>query len=166
MHNRTCGAARPLQHHLWGFIVKSNPVRMHALAVATLCAIAGLAGGPAAAAGRVELSGLPSAAQHDQFIIKYREGSTARANAAQVQDALDRVHGRGTSGVLGLRHVRRLSVGADVVRAARKLDAAEAEALMRDIAAQPDVEYVEVDRLLQAVLTPNDTRYNEQWQYF
>ena len=138
---------------------------MHALAVATLCAIATLAAGPAAA-GRVELSGLSTAPAHDQFIIKYREGSTARANVAQVQQALDRVKPHGTSGVLGLRHVRRLSVGADVVRAPHKLAPAEAETLMREIAAQPDVEYVEVDRLLQAVLTPNDTRYNEQWQYF
>ncbi|QSX79811.1 S8 family serine peptidase [Lysobacter solisilvae] len=135
---------------------------MHALAVATLCA---LAAAPAWA-GRVELSGLPSAAQHDQFIVKYRQGSTAQADASRVQGALDRVTGQGAVGVPGLRHIRRLSVGADVVRVGRKLDAAEAEALMRQIAAQPDVEYVEVDRLLQAVLTPNDTRYNEQWQYF
>ena len=130
---------------------------MHALAVATLCA---LAAAPAWA-GRVELSGLPSAAQHDQFIVKYRQGSTAQADASRVQGALDRVTGQGAVGVPGLRHIRRLSVGADVVRVGRKLDAAEAEALMRQIAAQPDVEYVEVDRLLQAVLTPNDTRYNE-----
>ena len=62
-------------------------------------------------------------------------------------------------------HMRRLAVGADVVRADRKLDRVEAETLMRQLAADPNVEYVEVDRLLQALLTPNDPRYPEQWGY-
>ena len=32
--------------------------------------------------------------------------------------------------------------------------------------ADPDVEYAEEDLLLQPLLTPDDPRYNEQWQYF
>ena len=60
---------------------------------------------------------------------------------------------------------RRLAVGADVVRADAKLDRAEAETLMRKLAADPNVEYVEVDRLNTIRLTPNDTRYGEQWGY-
>ena len=36
---------------------------------------------------------------------------------------------------------------------------------MRQIAADPSVEYVEVDKLNKPLLTPNDTRYSEQWGY-
>ena len=36
---------------------------------------------------------------------------------------------------------------------------------MRQIAADPNVEYVEVDKLNKPLLTPNDTRYSEQWGY-
>jgi serine protease len=137
---------------------------MHALAVATLLA---LGTASAAAAGRLELTGLQSAEQHDQFIVKYRDGSAPRANAANLQRSLDAaILGVGQGRGLGLKQLRRLAVGADVVRTSQKLDRVVAEALMRQLAADPNVEYVEVDRRLQIALTPNDTRYNEQWQYF
>ncbi|NQD95673.1 S8 family serine peptidase, partial [Pseudomonas sp. CrR25] len=67
---------------------------------------------------------------------------------------------------LGVGHLRRTAVGADVIRSARKLNRAGAEALMQQIAANPNVEYVEVDALLKPVFTPNDSRYNEQWHYY
>jgi serine protease len=38
---------------------------------------------------------------------------------------------------------------------------------MQQIAADPNVEYVEVDRIMKPVFTPNDTHYaNYQWHYF
>src|SRR5690606_35768582 len=37
---------------------------------------------------------------------------------------------------------------------------------MRQIAANPNVEFVQVDRLLQHTLTPNDSSYSQQWGYF
>jgi len=137
---------------------------MHALAVATTLALTATA---ATAAGRVELSGLQSADRYDQFIVKYADDSAPRRNAASLQRALDTAaNGFSPGHALGLKHLRRLAVGAEVVRTSRKLDRVEAEALMRQLAADPNVVYVEPDRLLQAALTPNDTRYNEQWQYF
>jgi serine protease len=57
-------------------------------------------------------------------------------------------------------------VGADVVKASRKLDSVEAAALMRQIGADPNVEYVEVDKLNKPLFTPNDPRYSEQWSYY
>jgi serine protease len=140
----------------------NNRVCIHALAAATLLA---LGTGSAFAAGRLELSGLQSADTHQQFIVKYREGSPARASAAALQRKLDVAANGAGARAAGLQHVRRLAVGADVVRVARTLDRAEAERLMRQLAADPDVEYVEVDRLLQAVLTPNDPQYPQQWGY-
>ena len=67
---------------------------------------------------------------------------------------------------VAVAHHLRLAVGADVVRTDRKLDSARAERLMRRLAANPDVEYVEVDKLNKLVSTPNDSSYPQQWQYF
>ena len=59
-----------------------------------------------------------------------------------------------------------MSLGADVISTTQKLNASEAEQLMRQIAANPNVEFVQVDRLLQHTLTPNDSSYSQQWGYF
>ena len=140
-------------------------MRLHALAAATAVALSSLIAAPAHA-GRVDLDGLESATQHDRFIVKYRDASAPRLDAASLQRSLDAAASRGGAGkLLSVSHLRRLAVGAEVVRADRKLDRVEAETLMRQLAADPNVEYVEVDRLLQAVLTPNDPRYAEQWGY-
>lgn len=119
-------------------------------------------------AGRANLSGLQSAEEHDQFIVKYRDGSQARSGGAARKTSLDgaaRAVPARAGRKLGVGHLRRLAVGADVVRADRKLDRAEAETLMRQLAADPQVEYVEVDGISEALLSPNDSRYDEQWGY-
>ncbi len=140
--------------------------RMHALAVATAIALSSMLAAPALAAGRVELGGLPSAEQHDRFIVKYRDGSAERANSAALQRTLDAAAARGSAGkALHLQHLRRLAIGAEVVRADRKLDRVETEVLMRQLAADPNVEYVEIDARMYAVLTPNDSNYSQQWGY-
>ena len=121
----------------------------------------------ATASDRVNLSGLQSADQHDRFIIKYREGSRQHADPAALRRALDSAAASApSSGQLQLQHLRRTGTGADVVQARRKLGRVEAEVLMRQLAADPAVEYVEVDQILQRALTPNDPNYSQQWGYF
>src|SRR5688500_17260188 len=142
MHNRKCAAALGGHPSLLGGIPVNDRVRIHALAAATLLV---LGTGSPLAAGRLELSGLQSADTHQQFIVKYRDGSPARANSVALQRKLDSAASGAGAAASGLQHIRRLAVGADVVRVARKLDRAEAERLMRQLAADPDVEYVEVD---------------------
>jgi serine protease len=141
-------------------------VRLHALAAATAVIVSSMVVLPAGAAGRVDLSALQSGEQYDRFIVKYRDGSAPDASASARERALSQAAARGAGKGLALAHLRRLSVGGDVVRSSRKLDRAEAESLMRQLASDPDVEYVEVDQLMKAILTPNDTRYGEQWGYF
>lgn len=141
-------------------MTKSTSHRLHALAVATALVLGAVAA-PAASAGQVSLAGLGSQPTHDRFIVKYRDGSTS---ATAMQTGL--AHAAATAGVgqsLGLQHVRRIATGADLVRSSRRLDRVESESLLRQIAADPNVEYVEVDRLLHATLTPNDTSYSQQW---
>lgn len=119
-------------------------------------------------AGDVHLAGLDSAPTHQRFIVKYRQDSRQAAGDAALQKTLvsaARALPARAGKSVGVQHLRRLAVGSDVVRADTKLDRADAETLMRKLAADPNVEYVEVDRLNTISLTPNDTRYGEQWGY-
>lgn len=65
-----------------------------------------------------------------------------------------------------LSKVHKLGTGADAIRSDKTLTRTELNDLLATLAADPDVEYVEEDALLQPMLTPNDSRYNEQWHYF
>jgi serine protease len=142
-------------------------MRQHVLAAATavaLCTPFALS-----AAERLNLSGLQATELHDRFIVKYRDGSRERADQANLRGTLANA-ARGmpaaaSRGPLHLEHVRRMTAGADVIRTDRKLDRAEAESLMRQIAANPDVEYVEVDKLNRLFLTPNDTNFGQQYGF-
>lgn len=146
---------------------QSRGLRANALAVATsLVLSSSVFAAPAFAAGRVDISGLQSTEKHDRFIVKYRDGSAEQASSATMQRSLNAAAvSAGAGKKLGVNHVRRIATGADVVRADRKLDRAEAETLMRQIAADANVEYVEVDKLNKPLLTPNDTSYSQQWGY-
>ncbi|SEM14380.1 serine protease [Stigmatella aurantiaca] len=130
------------------------------------------AGGPAEAAGRIEINTLQAEGPFNRFIVKYRDDSAQFARPESVQRHLEATSQRAVSlnrngaAPLVMGHIRRLAVGADVVSVGRGLDRAEAETLMRELAADPDVEYVEVDRLNKPFAVPNDTRYSEQWHYF
>lgn len=135
---------------------KSHTLHQRALATAMALALTAGFAGSATAAGRVDTTGLRATDQitFDRFIVKYRDGASTVARQGNLANAT-----RGSAKAVGLGRLRTLSVGADVVRADRGLDRAEAEALMHRIAADPNVEYVEVDQLMQALMTPNDTHY-------
>ncbi|MBL8264533.1 MAG: S8 family serine peptidase [Xanthomonadaceae bacterium] len=139
------------------------------LVAAMLLAVSSMAA-PAAFAGQAHLSGLQTDTQFDQFIVKYRSGSAERSSSAAIDRGLQRASqgiARSKAGqAVALKHFRRMSLGADVVRANRALSRGDAEALMRRIAADPNVEYVEVDVRMYPILSPNDTRYADQWHYF
>jgi len=157
--------------------ISKRRIRLHALAAATAVALSAAVAAPAFA-GRADLDGLQSDTSFDQFIVKYRDGAPEHADAALLARGLDNaaIALVGTSsslraagvraGALRVAHQRRLAVGADVVRVNRKLDRVDAETLMRQLAADPNVEYVEVDQLMRALMTPNDPRYSEQWGFF
>ncbi|MBF6025800.1 S8 family serine peptidase [Lysobacter niastensis] len=142
---------------------QSRGLRVHALTVATSIVLSStLMAAPAFAAGRVNISGLQSTETYDRFIVKYRD----QTDGATMQRSLSAAaNSAGGGKKLGVKHMRRIATGADVVRSDRKLDRAEAETLMRQIAADASVEYVEVDRLNKPVMTPNDTQYSQQWGY-
>jgi len=134
------------------------------LCALSLVALATLSAASLAAAqdARVHLSGVDAPGGNDRFIVRYRDGSTPRSDATVLGARLSAAAtsaGRSTQ----LQALRRMANGAEVVRANRRLDRVEAESLMRSLATDPNVEYVEVDRLNHAYAVPNDPRYGEQW---
>ncbi|HEY1036365.1 MAG TPA: S8 family peptidase [Pseudoxanthomonas sp.] len=140
--------------------------------VAALAAIVSLgAFAGSASAGDVSTAGLRDGQTYDRFIVKYRDGSAARANSATLQRSLLGAVSRSALGAANGKAVsaaklRRLGIGADLVQTSRKLDRVEAESLLRQLATDPDVEFVEVDARRYARLVPNDTYYNQyQWHF-
>ena len=172
-------APRPFSCHLFGDtqLVNQNSrkFRVRSLVVATTLALAGTA----AAAPRVDTAGLEAGRQFDRFVVKFRDGSPEQTNPAELRRALAAASVSANQMIQGAsaqrggspgkpvvaEHVRRMSLGADVIAVSRKLGRADAQALMAQIARNPNVEFVQVDRLLQHALTPNDTSYSQQWGY-
>lgn len=127
---------------------------------------------PAAHAGApLDTRPLPAAADAEthgaRLIVRYRDAGTDRATKLQVADAAARrAHGqrlvRSMSDVRApaptMRHVRRLAVGADLLQLSRKLDDAGLSTLVRELAADPSVRSVEVDRMLRHTGLPGPRR--------
>lgn len=140
--------------------VNTKTLRVSLLASVIAAAVAG----PAAAADRTPLEVRPMAApvaQQDagaRLIVKYRDArATPAAKAQAVEAAARRVHGSrlvrnsadAGAAAPSVRHVRAMSVGADVLKLSRTLDSAQLEAVIRELRADPAVEHVQVDRMKQ-----------------
>ena len=154
----------------------NRKLRLRCIVAATSLALAG-----SAFAAQVQTAGLEPGKQFDRFVVKFKDDAPEAQNPAALRRSLEAASiganqliqanrlQRGdarTPKPLAARHLRRMSLGADVISTTQKLNASEAEQLMRQIAANPNVEFVQVDRLLQHTLTPNDSSYSQQWGYF
>ncbi|MCL1498247.1 peptidase S8 [Xanthomonas nasturtii] len=142
--------------------------RNRALCILGASALISLLLATPAFAGDVYLGGLATAQTHQKFIVTYKDGSSALSSPSVLSSSLRnaaRALPARAGKPLGLNSVRRLAVGPELIRADRALDRAEAEILMRQLAADPNVQSVEVDQMLHATLTPNDTRLSEQWAF-
>ena len=120
------------------------------------------------AVGMVLLAPLAAAAADagytDRIIVKYR------STPATTEAATNQMRGTELPAArfgVQLNRLRVTALGSQVLKVDRRMSLAEAAQLARDIAASdPSVEYAEPDRIMRKTLTPNDTRYNEQWHYF
>jgi serine protease len=136
----------------------TSKLRLQTLAAAMALALAA----PAAFAGQLNTSGMDDNGKYDRFLIRFKDGTPEHGNAASLKRALDDA---GRANGVGVGHMRKLAVGADVIRSDRKLNKAAAEALMRRLANHPNVLYVELDKLNTIRMTPNDPGYAQQWGY-
>lgn len=104
------------------------------------------------------IAALPGRGPWQRFIIRFRAGSAPERDPEAAQQWLQRRdHGAGAAGgrtPFRLEWQRRLGVGADLVVADRALDRSDAGWLLAALAAEPEVEYVEVDALMQALAQP------------
>jgi subtilisin family serine protease len=150
-----------------GFQTKSGEIvfmfdsSIRLLRLIALAILAFATSGPVLA-GSVDTSALRNGQTYDRFLVRFHSDTPEKNNAAARQQALDDA-GRATG--VGIAHLRRMAVGADVIKSDRKLDRAAAARLMQQLARNPHVDYVEIDALARISFTPNDPSYGSQWGY-
>ncbi len=110
-----------------------------------------------ALAGLVPLSAQSAEPATAQLIVKFRDGGEHAALSPG-----QRVARLANDAGVPLAHRRPMSLGADVVELFRALPMAEARALAARIAANPDVEYAEVDGVRRPAMVPNDPLITRQ----
>ncbi|QQP98291.1 S8 family serine peptidase [Lysobacter enzymogenes] len=138
------------------------------LAAATALALAGLAA--PAFAGQVYLGNLLDHG-NSRFIVKLRSGSVPAADPKAMAQVLERAAAgakpaASTSRRIQLRPLRQMLMpGGRVIQSDADLSRAEAAALMRRIAADPNVEFVQRDGISRVQATANDPNFSKQWHY-
>lgn len=144
--------------------MSSNNTRLQRQVLALALSVAALSV-PAFATERINLSTLSDKEPVDGFIVTYLAGSAIKRNAAAMQQSLDRAASGafGRASALGLHHERTLGIGSELVTTDRPLDRLEAETLMRQIAADPDVTHIEPNARFYPTLTPNDAYFGSQY---
>jgi serine protease len=178
--DRTAAAATAASLHesMLGVSVKStspNRLRRTALAAAAFLAFGGVMAAHAAGAvsdaqmrqyaDRANFTGVSAQMQYTRYIVTYTQGSAEHLQQSAKQHDFDRV---AAETGLSVRHVRVLSTGADLVEVAGdKQRFAGYDEIQRQVlvafASNAAVEYVEPDRMMHALLTPNDTNFGSQW---
>lgn len=144
---------------------KHNVLKLSALAIAAAAIVAPVAwsGSRAPVVDRSATAFRATAVQEelsDRFIVVYRDN--ARVAKASVQGKLSTAS---TNLGMGLRAVRTLSTGSDLIRSDRKLDKAESKQLMAELMKDPNVLAVEADVRMKPLFVPNDPLYAQQWHY-
>lgn len=143
-------------------LLARTPLAAAALALAALAA--------PAFAGQAHLAGLGDDGNR-YFMIKYRLGSApsrdAAAMAVSLRAAAARAGLKSSDGESpALRVVRQMALpGMRVVSTAAPLRRDAAAALMRQLAADPQVEFVQVDGGVTTKMVPNDPQFPSQWHY-
>ncbi len=142
--------------------------RLGVAVAALLVSISAQAGGAqpsVATAPTLAGSAASPAGLTDRLIIKYRDG--ARAALRPDVSTMANAHASANRAGVQMQTLRRTVGDAVVMRLDRRMSHDAAAALAREIAASdPDVLYAEPDRMLRIQLTPNDSRYLDQWHYY
>jgi len=145
-------------------VKRAGRLALVAAAAAVVCVQPALAGGSDLAV--LDAQALAQRSQWtDQLIVKYRKGTAGftRADAGALAKAQDVVNRAG----LQMRLLRRDARQAAVMKLDQRVTVARLREIAQAVAAaDSDIEYVEPDRLLQPMATPNDTRYVDQWHYY
>jgi len=140
-----------------------------------LCVAAAVAGPLVAMAGTPEFAAQgqteKTIAQTDRMIVKYKDAKASAKGAAVVpamaQSRMAILTRAGQQFGVSMKTLHSTATGANIVQLGKKMSVADVAALARELQSRDaNVEYAEPDRMMHKMMTPNDTRYNEQWQYF
>ena len=107
--------------------------------------------------------------QHtNQIIVKFKEQAVSNSALGRSIAADKSVRASAVAQSTGLRTEFHRSVfnGADVFKLGKWHSLDDLNKMLAQMATDPNIEYAEPDQLLRPLLTPNDSRYNEQWHYF
>ncbi|MES2317944.1 MAG: S8 family peptidase [Pseudomonadota bacterium] len=104
------------------------------------------------------------------MIVKYKDAKASAKGAAVVPAMVSSraaiLTRSGQQFGVTMRSMHTTATGANVVHLGKKMSVAEVAAIARDLQSRDsNVEYAEPDRIMRKMMTPNDTRYAEQWQY-
>jgi len=162
-----------------------SPFPRNLLALSLGIALASSAHAQSAARFSVLDTGAPGQSKvYDGLIVTYRDGSSERRDAGAAATKLKQImSARSAASVWAttyrqsapaLNRVRRLGIGADLVRPDRRLSQSQLETLIANLKADPAVAHVEPNLLLKpvrsaaqataaATAAPNDPGYSVQW---
>ncbi|AZZ96014.1 S8 family peptidase [Pseudoalteromonas sp. R3] len=112
-----------------------------------------------------------------QFIIKYKDNSNQLMSISEAEMSPAMMNSRAQSFVksfksknkasLQTKYVRQMALSNHhVMRVDQTLSAADAHSLMQEMVETGNIEYIEIDQMLQPFATPNDPQYSSQWHYF
>ena len=163
-------------------MTKKQNLRINVLAAAVLSLSVGATSAYAAGLPVKEPARQATAAQQgsERIIVKYRTGSAAAGDAsarlATVNSAVSRASltgGTARAAAASPQLLRRLGTGADVIRLQGKLSQSDLQKVLKEIQADPQVQYAVADVKLQRAdvraketpqLVPNDPYYAQyQW---
>lgn len=101
----------------------------------------------------------------DRLIIRYRKGTRGFSQGSFA--ALARAHSAVNAAGVQMRALRRTGDDAHVMQLDRRVDLVTLETLARRMESEdPEIEYVEPDRVMRIQLVPNDPFYLSQWHYY
>ncbi|MGB2708047.1 MAG: S8 family peptidase [Pseudoalteromonas nigrifaciens] len=113
-----------------------------------------------------------------QFIIKYKNNTNDLASFAATDTDVSQSNMQNKAqsfvknytskkGKVKAKYIRAMALNNHhVMRASKKLNAQEAQQFMQEVLESGNVEYIEVDQMLQPFATPNDPRFDDQWHYY
>lgn len=145
-----------------GFMLKGSIAA--ATVLLSLHADVALAAAPAGISGAASIDKSQESQETDRIIVRYRDNAKARKSAAAAGIAKGRIHEVAKARGLIARELHTNGLGAQIWTLDKRMKNADVQAIARAIAAaDPDVEYAEPDRLMQATMIPNDPYFGQQW---
>lgn len=98
---------------------------------------------------------------YDQFIVTYKASAQNAGKSGRAKAWGKAAQEAGVS----VKELRSMATGSFVVKSNKELKGKDADAFMEDMAKSGLIEAIEPDATMKILMSPNDTRYSEQWHY-